>query len=329
MQRFSFMADPNDPRILGQRVRCPYTLRPLVDIPSKNIEHIFPYAIGGPASYAVAADKGENSWFGTNVDAPFVDSHFIRLARLLLGIQGRSGVPNLRLDGKTEVDQRPVKLTISPDGTHEYRSAKPFEFDRATGKGSIIVNSKDAEREIKRLTEIYTKKNLQIRFGKPKALGRQKIKGELKLNLLEIRAGILKIAYLAAFEFLGDRFLDDPMNGEWQKGIRHMTVESRAGIRLRGQAPFLDRHFLDVVLPHLDHHQHAVAVFCVQRLPVVIVKLFNWELLTACCLLSETSTFGLTEGEGRIVKCDALARQVQTRPFIDHVVETAPKFFGP
>jgi hypothetical protein len=323
------MADANPNGARTQRTRCPYTRKQLVEL-TTSTEHIFPHAIGGPASYGVEVDKGENSWFGTKVDAPFVDSHFIRMARMLLGIKSRSGVPDLRLSGKTEIDQRPVKLTICADGTPEYKHAKPFEFDQATGKGSIIVNSREeAEREMKRLSQVYAKKNLQITFRKLKPLGLQRVKGELEINLQEIRAGILKIGYLAAFEFLGDSFLDDPMNSEWQKGIRNTTVQSRAGIQLRGQVPFLDRHFFDVLLPPLENHEHAVAVFCVRKIPVVIVKLFNWDLLTACCSLSESSNFGLAEGEGRIVICDGLARRVKIIPFMDRVIEAAPKFFGP
>jgi len=68
------------------------------------------------------------------------------------------------------------------------------------------------------------------------------------------------------------------MNAEWQKGIRRTISETRPAYKLRGAVPFIDRKFLDVVLPPLENHQHAVAVFCLGRIPVVL-KLFNWDLL--------------------------------------------------
>jgi hypothetical protein len=118
------------------------------------------------------------------------------------------------------------------------------------------------------------------------------------------------------------------MNGEWQKGIRRTTSETLPAYKLRGAVPFIDRKFLDVVLPPLENHQHAVAAFCISRMPVVVLKLFNWDLLTACCLVSDTSDFGLTEGEGKIVKCDAAKRKIETIPFLQHAVNVASKFFG-
>jgi hypothetical protein len=312
---------------LGQKTRCPYTLSPLSELSATNVEHIFPHAIGGPASYAVCAEAAENSWFGTKVDAPFVDADFVRLARMLLQIRGRSGVPEMRLQGTTEPDGRSIKVTILPDGTHRYRYETPFALDANTGHGSMIISPEDAEREMKRLTQLYAKKNKAIKFDKAEPMQVQKIRGDLRLNLANIRTGILKIAYLAAFEFLGDRFLDDPMNAEWQKGIRRTSSET-CSCKLRGVVPFIDRKFLDVVLPPLENHQHAVAVFCVSGRPVVVLKLFNWDLLTACCALSDTSNFGLAEGQGKMVKCDASAREIETIPFMQHAISVARKFFG-
>jgi hypothetical protein len=143
---------------LGQKTRCPYTLSPLSELAATNVEHIFPHAIGGPASYAVRADAAENSWFGTKVDAPFVDADFVRLARTLLQIRGRSGVPEMRLQGATEPGQPSIKVTILPNGTHRYRYEKPWVFDENTGHGSTIIRPEDAEREMRRLAQLYAKK---------------------------------------------------------------------------------------------------------------------------------------------------------------------------
>ena len=247
---------------------------------------------------------------------------------MVLQIRGRSGVPEMRLQGRSEPDERSIKVTILPDGTHRYKYEKPWVLDEDTGHGSMIISPEHAESEMRRLTQLYAKKNKAIKFDKLKPIKVDKIRGDLGLNLVDIRAGILKIAYLAAFEFLGDRFLDDPMNAEWQKGIRRTASETRPAYKLRGAVPFIDRKFLDVVLPPLENHEHAVAVFCLRRIPVVVLKLFNWDLLTACCALSDTSDFGLAQFDGKIVKCDALARKIETTSFTQHALNVARKYFS-
>jgi len=188
---------------LGQKSRCPYTLSSLSELTATNVEHIFPHAIGGPASYAVCADAGENSWFGTKVDGPFVDADFVRLARMLLQIRGRSGVPEMRLQGTTEPGERSIKVTILPNGTHRYRYEKPWVLDENTGHGSLIISPEDAESEMRRLTELYAKKNKAIKFDKLKPIQVEKIRGDLGLNLVDIRAGILKKRLLGGFRIFG------------------------------------------------------------------------------------------------------------------------------
>lgn len=75
---------------------CPYTLKPISELPQTSKEHIFSEAIGGPADYSVRADTSENSWFGANIDALFNDCFLIRFARTVLGVRGKTGIPDLR-----------------------------------------------------------------------------------------------------------------------------------------------------------------------------------------------------------------------------------------
>src|SRR4051794_39104880 len=78
---------------------CPYTLKPLAELPEVNREHIFPDSIGGGAAYVVSVDAKTNSSLGTTVDAAFVDSPLLAALRSRLGIKSRSGLSKWRLNG--------------------------------------------------------------------------------------------------------------------------------------------------------------------------------------------------------------------------------------
>ncbi len=65
----------------------------------------------------------------------------------------------------------------------------------------------------------------------------------ISMDVLQIWAGALKVAYLAAFDFLGDSFLDDPLNSAWRQVIEAKTMDTltqspiRFQIRLTGAIP--------------------------------------------------------------------------------------------
>lgn len=293
-----------------ERTLCPYTLKSLSELPETSREHIFPDAIGGPANYSVQADKRENSWFGTNVDALFNDCHLIRLARTILGIKGKNRIPDFRLRGETVDSGRPVNVTIFHDKPPKRSFVKPYTFDPQNQRGDIIVDPDKTESEMMRYEQIFAKKGQRINFHEPKVMEAEPVSAALEADLSVLRAGVLKVAYLAAFEVLGDGFLRDPLNSEWQKGIRATTPESRAGIELCGTCPLLREQGVQYPLPNLEKHQHFVSILCDGSFPFVFVELFGCEALTCCCWLSITSNLGMGNGEAHLVLCDAVAKSV-------------------
>jgi hypothetical protein len=94
------------------------------------------------------------------------------------------------------------------------------------------------------------------------------------------------------------------------------------------QAPCVNHFALKVLLPPLQQHEHAISIFCLNRIPVVVIKLFEWDLLTCLRPLSVTSNLGMAEGEGKVIKCDAKTRNVEAWSWMDHAQTVAPKYFG-
>jgi hypothetical protein len=290
---------------------CPYTLKPILEIRRTSKEHILPEAIGGPGDYVVRADTDENSWFGANVDCLFNDCFLIRFARTTLGISGKTGIPDLKLKGKTAESGEAVDVTVSHAKPHKISHVKRGGYNKETRHGYAIVTGSEIDSEKERIRARFGKKGATVVFKEPKPLDSGPVLTSSDMELAVLRAGILKIAYLGAFEALGDDFLRDPSNSEWQKAIRATTHESRIGIRLYGQCPVQDAEGRVAQLPPTELHHHVLSVFCNSGTPLVSVKLFGNDALTCLCWLSTTSSLGMKHGEQFHVTCDALAKRVQ------------------
>jgi hypothetical protein len=290
---------------------CPYTLMPISEISKTSKEHIFPEAIGGPGSYTVRVDAEANSWFGSEVDSLFNDSFLVRFARTTLGIGGKTGIPDLKLKGKTAESGEAVDVTISHTKPPQISRVKRGGYDKSAKKGYSVLKSGNIESEKERLTATFAKMGMKVNFKDPKPLDSGPVSISSDVDLAILRAGILKIAYLGAFEALGDEFLSDPLNSEWQKAIRATTHESRIGIRLFGSCPVQDPDGNLVPLPASKLHHHVLSVFCNSGTTLVSVKLFGNDALTCLCPLSTTSSLGMKHGEEFHVTCDALAKRVQ------------------
>jgi hypothetical protein len=134
-----------------------------------------------------------------------------------------------------------------------------------------------------------------------------------------LRVGLLKMAYLATFEFLGDAFLDDALNSDWRKSIRaHNTGGGFRILNPQGTSIAEKRNPTRASSP--ECLQHLVAVFnTVQLNPVAVVKPFGKRSLL--CAVSENSSFGLREMEGRLVICDAQLPANDEAPQAGHVLK--------
>jgi hypothetical protein len=303
---------------------CPYTLKKLADLPSVNDEHIFPDSIGGTASYIVRVDTKTNSQLGTTVDSAFVDSPLLAAFRSRLGIKSRSGPSKWKLRGTTEGTNRPVEVVFESGGNVDIHYRKPVEFD-ASGKGTIIVRPENRDSFIEELTQNLKRKGKTLCIANEVQGQAEPAKLNFSIELDALKQGLLKIAFLAAYEFLGDAFLQDSLIPEWHKAILSASAANAMTAKIHGIA-LQPNEFLDVLLPDIQEHEHAAAIFDLQQQgPVVIVKLFGCDLLSSFCIVSETSNFGLKPLEGKIVICDTKARQVRTMKFADHFLSRSEK----
>ena len=299
---------------------CPYTLKRLTELPSVNDEHIFPDAIGGTASYIVRVDTKTNSQLGDSVDSACVDSPLLAVFRTRLGIKSRSGPSKWKLRGTTEGTNRPVEVVFESGGTVDIHYRKPIEFDAAGTKGTIIVPPNRRDSFLEELTTNLKRKGKTLSIAHEVKGRAEPAKLNFSIELDALKQGLLKIAFLAAYEFLGDAFLRDPLIPEWHKAVLSPSTAAAMSAKIHGTALEPNEH-VNMLLPDLQEHEHAVAVFDLQQQgPVVVVKLFGCDLLSSFCIASETSNFGLQPLDGKIVICDTKARQVRTMKFSDHFV---------
>ena len=323
--------DSGDPGIhssgmkVGERTRCPYTLKPLAELANASREHVVLDALGGPNAYAVTACQVVNNQLGQSVDAAFLKEPAVAIARTREGIQTRNGESTWRMNGKTVEGDRPVQVTFSGSSVEVYHEKPVEKSERESGVSyQIIAPESQAAEQIERLKKKLARKGMVFFEPEVRRTEDQTIRGQLVMHLDVLEAGLMKIAYLACFEMLGDAFLDDPLNEEWQKLIRGGTMEERKAIRItRGIHPQETGPFAQGLLPKLEPHQHGIAIVNFNHGLYVIVRLFGDPLLTAFARVSETSDFGLEEAGGKLVVIDAITKRATQEPWINHLLRLA------
>lgn len=309
----------------GKRTKCPYTLKPLTELASASREHVVLDALGGPNAYAVTACQVTNNQLGQSVDAAFLKEPLVAMLRTREGVQTRNGESAWRMDGTTIEGDRPVQITFSGSSVAVYHK-KPVEKneDENGVLYQIIAPESQAAEQVERLKKKLARKGMVLSEPEVRQTEDQTIRGQLVMRLDVLEAGLMKIAYLACFEMLGDAFLDDPLNGEWQKLIREGTMEERKAIRItRGIHPQATGPIAEVMLPKLEPHQHGIAIVNLNDGPYVVVRLFGEPLLTAFARISETSDFGFEEAGGKLVVIDAVGKRATQEPWINHLLRLA------
>jgi hypothetical protein len=286
--------------------RCPYTLKLLSEVAETSREHVILDALGGPNGYSVTACRTANSQLGNTVDAAFLAEPLVEMFRSKVGVESRSGVASWKQSGETVDGNRPVEVIFPHQGPVEVYHRKPVE-KVAQGKSyQIIAPPAQADKILKEMKENLAKKGIQITTEETTQSQNQTIKSRLTLNLTVMNAGLMKIAYLACCEFLGDSFLTDPLNPEWQKAIRAQNANDADQVKIHGRAFGKATESANQILPKLAEHEHGIAILNLKPNSVfVVVRLFGCELLTAVACASETSNHGLPERQGMLVICDS------------------------
>lgn len=304
------------------RTRCPYTLMPLQDLKARSREHVIPDALGGPDAYSVEADRQINSDLGTELDGKLVSSTLVAAQRVLHGVKCRSGEPAWKVVG-TLPNGTQVDLQVTPTETFQ-RVVNPVNIDPDKKAGSITVSAEHQEAFLKEFIEGHRRKGKDVVVGKETSLGRPELRVNVAMDMLVLKRAMLKIAYLATFEYLGDAFLDDPLIPEWHRALFAKSDEDVKSARIHGVA-FDAGVALDLLFPQIQPHEHAITIANLQQKgPVVGVTLFGRAFHNLMVVASESSNFGLRPAEGQVLICDAKARTVRRMSFEDHLKTAAP-----
>ncbi len=289
------------------RTLCPYTLLPLTKLEKDSREHIVLDGLGGPDGFAVVACKKVNNEFGSSVDAAFLNEPLVAMLRTQAGVKGRSGAAVWKMNGETP-DGRKVQSVFSKDevDVHYHKPVTVTETDE--GKlYEIFSHHRQSRPELEKIQKNLARKGRAIEEVEIKEVPSPLIRHRLVYNRNILEAGLMKIAYLACFERLGDAFLNDPLNAEWQKAVRVKTVEESKAILIRSNYnPQMPEDVLRIILPELEAHEHGIAIVnLTDDGPKVFVQLFGNPLLTLFSEISRTNDFGMGELEGEVIKIDA------------------------
>ncbi len=199
--------------------KCPYTLKLLSDLDNVNVEHIFPDAIGGVKDYSVKVSTDVNSELGTRIDAPLINSFPISILRFLNGIKSRSGKPILKMKGSEVKSGREFEIEIPFEDEIKIHIRKPVELASDKKSGTIIIDPDKRDSFLKKFLDNHKRKGHTVRIDGETKDQIDLIEAPMEIDLLALKRAILKIAYLAVYYYLGDRFLDDSLIVEWHKAF--------------------------------------------------------------------------------------------------------------
>ena len=305
------------------QIRCPYTLRKLSEMSKKNDEHIFPEAIGGPQSYSVRADETVNSTFGHTTDARLVNSKLIEMWRAIYGIEGRLGrEPRAELKGEVVDMDQAVKVKIRQGAPIvEYEPLVKIDWDAKTAK--LVAPADQSDKELQKLRKRLAAKGITLTTTNSTL--RENPTFDLKdvLKLPDVVPGALKIAYLAAFRELGDSFLDDPLNSEWQRVIKATRMAELVIAYLvlgAGRSHRLSPFMISEApwartLPDLSETEHRVVIYSAGQSGIYAVVELLGGRFKFHCRLSRGGNFELQESQAKIIVCDAKKSEVYREDF--------------
>jgi hypothetical protein len=297
--------------------RCPYTRKALSEV-DQSVEHIVPDALGGGGGLSVMADRKPNNDLGTSLDQELVTSPLLGLMRVSLGIKTYRGSPKLKLPGKVKGHAVPIEVTFTETGAST-KVEKPVQMDPDGKSGRMIVPADREAEFVNRLIADHARKGNVVRLEDATSLGAD-MELDFGFDVLQIRRGMAKIAFLAAFRVLGDAFLNDPLYPEWHKAIFSTDRDEVMGAKIHGVA-FDSSDLLQVAAPRVQQHEHAVVVANLGMSgPVVMVSLFGGGFHNLIAVASESNQYGLRQGFGEITICDAKQTKIRSIDYTDFLV---------
>lgn len=287
---------------------CPYTLKPLNELSEVSTEHIFPDAIGGMKDYSLLVDRKSNSDLGTSVDAPLYSSFPVKMLCVQHGIRSRSGDPKLEFTGELSGTGKKVRVTIDHECGLSLDISEQVDFSADKASARIIVPADQEEAFLKQFSKGNKRKGKDVTVIGTDSFDCPAIQTNIDIELRDIVLGLAKIAYLSAFEYLGDEFLADECNDDWRRLLAATSWPEIRRSRI-SNGDLLGTKMMDCLLPDIQPHEHAVAVVNVgQPGPLVAVSLFGKSCLSRFYTASLTSNYGLDLMEGRVAICDTKCR---------------------
>jgi hypothetical protein len=295
---------------------CPYTGLPDTIFTD---EHIFPHALGGGLDYSIRVSKKANNELGSSLDAALANSSTIKILRLQHGIRSRTGEPEWRMRATLMPRNVEAEIVFRSDGSLEQRILKPVESYDEIG-GALILGPDQVDQFLKKFIDGQQKKGREviIRDRSPESGSHYKI--DITLDTQMLTRAMTKIAFGALYEYLGDKFLGDPLVGEWRKALFSQDRDEVKSSRIRGSA-FVDPKMVSLLFPNLQPHEHGVAIANLgKNYTICGVTLFGTRFHNLITRASETDSFGLEEGQGIIIVCDAKTRNITRKDFLTEML---------
>lgn len=256
-----------------------------------------PDALGGPADFCLAADRGRNSAYGSSVDARLSGSTLMGMLAARAGVETRSGPASWKVQGRLVADGSPVEV-VGRHGAAAFRFRKPVEIDRATRQVSIVKGfGPDFDKELARVTKDLRRKGVDLMASEPQTLGSD-VHGSFEHNFAEATQGLTKIAYLATVWAIGDRFIGTAAGAQYRSWLN--AAPTSEALAAAGLMPLGGSLFK---VPG-KHTQHDVACVIAGQRVLTGVRLFN-ERMFEIAIAVEVPELQLLDGHGCVVTIDA------------------------
>ena len=215
-------------------------------------EHIFPSAIGGTLTIDRVC-KQCNDWLGAKIDVLITDHDLILLKRAEMGMRDRAGNvinpwENVFRNGVMADDpEQRVRIVSDSKTGHPvlkiiYKATKTT-LNNGDETVQITMDAQDID-QLGKVVQRYRRRDsleplsngeIQALMDAAKANIRithqPEVKHSLKIDIMDYKRAILKIAYELAWLWLGDKYLNDPVAEQLRNSI--LKDEDMDGIKGR------------------------------------------------------------------------------------------------
>lgn len=287
-------------------------------------EHIFPEAIGGSLILHNKVCKPCNDKLGEQIDSLLTNHYIITLARNVLSIDGKTGIPNPFKAGILE-DGRKVKVMMDsekkffPKLTPEVKKTKPNKYhisvDETEREHLPTIIRKIAQRNAYNITD---QEILDIIEEGEEHSVLSPISCNFEIDTKNYKKAILKIAYEMGFYWLGDEYQHDPIAEQIRTSIfgkfEEIDIVGTAGLISDESCPLFSA-------PNFENKHIAILVSADKRLGCMI-RVF--DVFCAYIIISENAQLYKDIGDGFFVSIDPVSGQIEEMPLVKAIAEYFP-----